>query len=361
MKLGKINFFKRLYLAIADFRLYPYAQKESLTTAVGYFVKLLLLSSVIISAFVTNNVFEESPIMLEIFNNNMPEFIIENGTLDTTENVEKEINKNTYLIVNDEYKHSNMKNIVMPEKNYDYYIFSLSDITIISANIDGNLYEVGSVTYEDISLSKQQLIMEWKLLNESAISRLVLWIIISVGMLIALIILRAWALIMYLISTYIINFLFGLKMKITDYLKVTIYASTLPIILEVIALILVGSISESVNFISVLVSCVYIFYALRAIKLDTLILGGSGKTAEEKIKNALAHAQEELEKQLEELEKREENEKSKEDEKRELEKLNLELKEKEENLMKAQKEYEAVLKKIMDTNPNDEMKDKTNK
>lgn len=347
MKLGKINFFKRMYLAIADFRMYPYAQKEKLIIAIGYFTKLLLLASIVIGAFVTSKFFNESPILLNMYNENMPNFVVKNGKLETGEIIEKEINADTYLFLNNDYSYSDLNKITISEnESYNLYILMLSDASVLGYKLDDAIHEIGRIEYENLTFNKEQLSNEWNMLNNSAVSKLIVWGFVSVGVLAILVIVKLWTLVMYLISTYIINFMFGLKLRFTDYLKIVIYASTLPIILEVIALICVGNVSESVNFISVLVSCVYIFYALRAIKIDSLILGGSGKTAEEKIKSALEHAQKELEKQLEEIEKKEESERNNE-EKKEIEKLNIELKEKEENLIKAQKEYEEVLNRVV--------------
>ncbi len=347
MKLGKINFFKRMYLAIADFRMYPYAQKEKLIIAIGYFTKLLLLASIVIGAFVTSKFFNESPILLNMYNENMPNFVVKNGKLETEEIIEKELNADTYLFLNNDYSYSDLNKITISEnESYNLYILMLSDASVLGYKLDDAIHEIGRIEYENLTFNKEQLSNEWNMLNNSAVSKLIVWGFVSVGVLAILVIVKLWTLVMYLISTYIINFMFGLKLRFTDYLKIVIYASTLPIILEVIALICVGNVSESVNFISVLVSCVYIFYALRAIKIDSLILGGSGKTAEEKIKSALEHAQKELEKQLEEIEKKEESERNNE-EKKEIEKLNIELKEKEENLIKAQKEYEEVLNRVV--------------
>ena len=317
MNLGKISFLKRMYLAITDFRMYPYTQKEKVSTAIGYFFKLIIFVSIIIGAFATSNIYEESPMILEMFKENVPEFTISGGKLEATENLQKELNSDTYLIVNSDFNYNQMKEIIIEEEtSHNYYVLVLSDATVIGTRLEEGIYELGGIQYEaGVNLTKQQIINEWEILNESTTSKLYIWIGVSIGVFIVMLIIRAWTLIMYLISAYIINFMFGLRLKFKDYVKVVIYASTLPLILETVALIMVGTISETVNFISVLVSSVYIFYALRAIKLDSLILGGSGKTAEEKIKNALAHAQEELEKQLKELEDKEQKENEAEKEK----------------------------------------------
>lgn len=355
MNLGKISFFKRIYLSLTDFRMYPYTQKEKFSTAIGYFIKLLIVASIIIGTFVTSNIFTESPMFLNMFETAMPDFSISDGVLNASENIQKELNSNTYLVVNSDYSYAQMKDIKVDEADVqNYCILVLSDATVIGVKMENGIYEIGTIGYEPgLEYNKAQLSNDWRMLNDSGASKFAVWIGISIGAFIVLLIVRLWVLIMYMISTYIINIMFGLKLKFVEYLKLVIYISTMPIILETIALITVGNISESVNFISVLISCVYIFYALRAIKLDALILGGSGKTAEEKIKSALAHAQEELEKQLNELEKNEQDSKKENDEKKEIEQLSKELKEKEENLMKAQKEYQEVLDKAMHINSKD--------
>lgn len=349
MNLGKISFFKRIYLSLTDFRMYPYTQKENIVTAIGYFIKLLVVMSVIIGTFVTSNIFEESPMILSMFENSMPDFTISNGTLIASENIEKELNSNTYLVVNSDYNYAQIQNIKIDEADvHNYCVLVLSDVTVVGVKLDDGIYELGSIVYETgMNYTKEQLSNDWRMLNESTTSKFWVWIGISIGVFIVLVIIRLWILIMYMISTYVINIMFGLKLKFVEYLKLVIYISTMPIILETIAIVTVGGISETVNFISILISCVYIFYALRALKLDSLILGGSGKTAEERIKSALSHAQQELEKQLNELEKQEENGQKEINEKKEIEELSKELKEKEENLMKAQKEYQEVLNKAM--------------
>lgn len=316
MKLGKINFFKRIYLAITDFRLYPYAIKEKWSTAVGYFFKFFILIASIIAAFTTANLFKELPVLLDIFERNLPEFSIVNGVLQTEENIQHELNENTYLILDSESSYSNINKLnLQTEQSYEYYIIMLSDTTVLAFGTEEGVVELGSIQYDStMNFTKEELASGWKIFNESGINKIVVWGIMTIGIFFVLFMVNIWNIIMYMITAYIINFMFGLKLKLVDYLKVIIYTSTLPTILSVIALLVVGSISEAVNFICMLISCVYIFYALRAIKLDSLILGGNGKNSEEKIKNALANAQEELEKQLKKLEEKQEN--SDEDEKK---------------------------------------------
>lgn len=353
MKLGKVSFFKRVFLAISDFRLYPYSRKEKITTAVGYFLKLIVLMSIIIAAFFTSSVFEELPMVISICDRMLPEFNVVNGVFDSAENTTREINDDWYLIVNDEVSYKELDKIAFEEnQNHDFYVFVLSDATTIGIRTEEGLGELGGFIYEsNMSFTKTQMLTFMEDFYESSSGKITVWIVSSIVAAIVLLIVRLWTLVMYIISTFIINVMFGVHLKWQDYCKVAIYVSTLPILLETLAIITVGSVSESINFIIVAISCVYIFYALRALKLDSFIIDGTGKTAEEKLKSALAHAQKELEKQLAELEKEESKEKKKVPEnkltKEEEDELNKELYEKEEKLLQAQKEYEEAMERVI--------------
>ena len=351
MKFGKVSFFKRLYLAIADFRLYPYSRKEKLTTAVGYFLKLIILMSIIIAAFFTTNVFEELPMVISISDRMLPDFNVVNGVFDAKENTTREINDDWYLIVNDEISYKELNTITFEEnQKHDFYVFVLADATTIGMLTEDGIAELGGFIYEpNMSFTKTQMLTFLEDFYESSAGKITVWVVSSMVAVIVLLIVRLWTLVMYIMSIFIINIMFGVHLKWQDYCKVAIYVSTLPILLETLAIVTVGGSSESINFVIVAISCVYIFYALRALKLDSFIIDGTGKTAEEKLKNALAHAQKELEKQLAELEKEEAKEKKNERKlsKEEEDELNKELYEKEEKLLQAQKEYEEAMERVI--------------
>lgn len=307
MKVGKVNFFKRVYLAITDFRMYPFIQKEKLKTAIGYFCKLLLVLTVIMGTFLTNRLYDEIPYVITLCQDNMPDFSIENGILKAEENVQKEWTEDCYLVVKDDAKYTDLKTITFQEeKEHMYYIVVLSDATTVGIRTEEGILELGTLVYgEDMNFTRTDMVMLLQNWQDFALGRIAIWLVASLSLFLAFLFVRIWTLIMYMISVAIINLVFALKLKWKDYLKIAIYISTLPFILETIAIIVVGGVSQTINFITILISCVYIFYALRALKLDSFIIKGSGVTAEEKIKNALLHAQQELEKQLEEIEKEE--------------------------------------------------------
>ena len=103
------------------------------------------------------------------------------------------------------------------------------------------------------------------------------------------------------------------KLRGRDYFKVAIYVSTLPVLLEMVAFVVAKGLPDSASFITMLISIIYTYSALKAIKLDSIMLSAIGNTPEEKIRNAINQAQQELEKQLEELEEREAEKKRREE------------------------------------------------
>lgn len=329
-----------MYLAMTDFRMYPYVQKERLKTAIGYFLKLVLFMSVLVGAFFTSSIFKELPTLIGVCDRTLPDFTIRDGKLEVEENLEREINREWYLVVNDEVDYTNLESYTFEEeKEHSYYLFVLSDTLLVAMRSEGELYEMGGIVYEkEMNLTKTEAINTLENFYGATSSRLMVWLASSFGSFLSLLLLRLWTLVMYILSIYIINIIFRLRLKWQNYIKIAIYVSTLPFLLEMIALIVVGGISESVNFISMLVSCVYIFYALRALKLDSVIVATTGNTTEEKIRNALEHAQQELERQLEEIEKEEK-------EKAERKKEEKEQKEAEEKAEKEQKEEEEQKEK----------------
>ena len=190
MKIEKVSFFKRLYLAIADFRLYPFTKTEKLTVAIGYFFKLIILMSIIIGARFTTNVFEELPSVISIADRILPEFTLNNGVLDSVENITRKINDDWYLIVNDEVNYKELNTLTFDEnEEYDFYAIVLSDATTIAFRTDDGIIEVGGILYEsNMNFSKSEMIVTLGQFYESSSSKLVFWAIASLGVIMILLV-----------------------------------------------------------------------------------------------------------------------------------------------------------------------------
>ena len=79
----KIGFFKKIILAITDFRFYPHVLKnESTSQSFWHFVAFLMLLTLIISIKVTGLVYDKLDVFLAQYDALVPEFVIDMGILD---------------------------------------------------------------------------------------------------------------------------------------------------------------------------------------------------------------------------------------------------------------------------------------
>ena len=70
----------------------------------------------------------------------------------------------------------------------------------------------------------------------------------------------------------IICILTGVHLNFSNYMKIAIYSYTLPLILEVIAICLVGPGKDYTYYATLMLTYVYMIYAVRAIRLDAFIM-----------------------------------------------------------------------------------------
>ena len=106
----------------------------------------------------------------------------------------------------------------------------------------------------------------------------------------------------------IISLFFGIKASFSNYIKLAIYAYTLPFIIEVISICIVGTIKDYAYYTSLALTYVYILYALRAVKLDAFLT----LLGEDKKGNGIKNV---IEKMMENEQKSEGNEDEKEESK----------------------------------------------
>jgi len=348
MQSKKLDFWKRLYFSMTDFRIYPFIIKEKFSKAFFYFLKLMLILGAIISIFVTQKVLQIVPSILNVYYDEMPEFTITDGTMIASDKVSKKINKNFSLIVDADNPFSTINYTlkfnedILSENNI---IINSDKASLVRKTSDG-FVSLSDISYENIpDTNKSQIGENVKEVINSYQNRIVFWVITTFILFISLSAGSFFNMVFFLFSALIINTIFVNKIKFADYIKVILYSNSLASILQVITMIYLGNVSESISFILVMITTVYLFYAFRAIKIDALISSGKGNTPEERIQNALDNAQKELERkieaQMEEIEK-----KAKDDQILERAELNKKLIEKKEALDQAQKEYDEILKKI---------------
>ena len=321
----RVNFFKKIWLAITDFRLYPYTQKENVGKSLWYYLRLILLCAFVIACFLTKYVFDELPGVIAKFDEVVPNFEIVNGELITNESKQMEINADTYMYFSKDKESNDILNIIsgIKESNsslhqYSGYMLILKDQASYVYDMEGAIYQAFKIDYANMlePATKESIINDLTVLESSLVSKIIVLLISTIVFFIVININRFLTAIIYAITIWLLDSLFALKLKFKNYIIIICYVSTLPLILETIAIIVTRQISSPVSMICTLVSFVYMFYGLRAIKIDNILTKGTGNNPLEKLENAIKEAQEEIEAQL-----KEEAEKKKEEIKHEIEKI----------------------------------------
>ncbi len=268
-----------------------------------------MLFSFVIAIQSTAELFDAIPEYAETIDKKMPNFEIVHGTFKSNEDFSYELSKKifvSYRSGDDDTKSSEI--ISETNRKYDtYLVIKEKSIDVYIKDASNNVSKFGQLIFSEFNdITKSTFISYWKEFAESYLTRLGILTIFTVMIFIVYGIYRVWTLIFYCFSVFFINVIFMNKFKHRDYLKIAIYVSTLPILLEMIAFIISQNLPEAANFINMIIALIYTYYALKAIKLDSILLTAVGDTPEEKIRNAITQAQEELQRQLDELEAKEE-------------------------------------------------------
>ena len=263
----KLGFIERIYLAITDFRMYPYVIKEKYRTALGYFLGFVFLVAIILSvnAYVKTSTWVKY--FVEDYYKNVSEFSIDNNMLETEENMDFDFLKvKIYTDDTKSFDESELERLDL--KNYRFSILGYKDKCIIGSNSLGYM----AFTYENVKTNRDgvfSIINQYK--NDNAVKFGLL-----IGLFCSIFILYFITKFVFALFTTImllfLGMIFRTKYKFIDYMKVAFYVMTLPTITEIIALIVIGELNEYANITYYLLSYVYMFYAIRALKLDNIIL-----------------------------------------------------------------------------------------
>lgn len=266
----KLNFLARIYLAITDFRVYPYiVQKEKFITAFAYFLSFIMLLSLVLSTNFVAKAFNWTNELLQNYNEKIPLFSIEAGVLDAQENINVEID-GVRIYINDEQTKDDIELSKFDDQLYDFSIIALKDVMLIGK--EGENYVYLPISYEGVSTTGLE-IYDVILQTTNSISARAEFAFITFGI----------TFIIYFITKFInvlgitlilsvMGLIFRLAYKFVDYLKVACYVITLPVIIEIIALMITGGRPEYVDITYYLLLYIYMYYAIRALKLDNIIM-----------------------------------------------------------------------------------------
>ncbi len=324
MEQKKIPFFKRLKNAITNFDEYQKFSQEKLGTAIKYFLKLMLIFSILISGFLTARMYKEIETIKTSFAEECPDFRIENNTLlieGENKKYEKDIGYETLgLIVDSE------NTDLTEEQNGQYQrIIAFYKDRMVMKTMDTKT----SMTYEDISknqningLSKQQ-ILDYANSNEMLVIYSIFFVVTIIFVFIAYSIQILLDIFLLSIIGLIMSKIAAVKLKYKEVFNMSIYALTLSIVLYLIYICVNISTGFTIKYFDLayqIISYIYIVTAILMIKSDLIKQQIEvGKIIEEQKKVREEKKQEDNEEEKPKEDKKEKKEKKEKKDKEEKE------------------------------------------
>ena len=271
----KLDFFARIYLAITDFRLYPFVvQREKFINALAYFVCFILLFSAILSAGVTSRAMNWLNNFTCIYNEKVDDFEVKNGELIVAQNMDFEYEK-VRIYANGDLNFGELNENVFKDSENIVTVLALKDsISVGNENVGFVITK-----YKDVNLdiNKAETYESLRFALDSWIFKLSLAIIIFCGVFVSYFIIKFLNVVGITLMLLFLGYVFGTKYKFKDYMKAAFYVITLPVITELIALIITGTVSDYAYITYYLLVYVYMYYAIRALKLDNIIMATQEK------------------------------------------------------------------------------------
>lgn len=265
----KFSFFAKLYLAITDFRLYPYVvQKEKLKNAFSYFLTFVLLISVILSITSMIKITNWLNEFLIEYQEQINAFHIEDGTLTVDENMNIDFLR-VKIYTDDTHNFDEVDLKLLDLDNYKAAILAFKDTVAIG----NNRYAYTLINYKEsnMNINKQELFTLLMSVLQNPVYKVSFIIILMIGMFIVFFVSRLFYVLLITFMLMLLGMTFRLKYKFKDYMKVAFYVITLPTITEIIALVCVGELNDYATITYYLLCYVYMFYAVRALKLDNIL------------------------------------------------------------------------------------------
>lgn len=297
MEKVKMGFFKRVKTAVLKFDEYEKFLVEDMKKAFGYFFKIITAFSLVFSMAFMYKVNIESQTIINVIENEFPNFSISNNQLqlEDTEGFEYYFDKLDLAVI--------IENETMKTTDYQNCIYLLKDKIIIK--YDEGLKEI---TYQNAQLNnstKQSIINAYKTQDKIILYGIMSLIMFTLSFAIYTIIFLLDVVTLSIIGL-IISSLIKTKFKFKHIFKISIYAMTLPIILYLLYAVANVVWGTTIKYFEIgydAISYIYIITVLLMMKSDII------KNMQE-----LQKVMDEQKKVREELQREKQEEKDKEEE-----------------------------------------------
>ena len=276
-----MGFFQKTILAITDFRFYPLMLKiDSVAAVVGHFIIFMIILTSIMTTSFYNSSFDAIEVLLYEYDEKIPEFILKNGVLNVQNQEVYKVTNDFVIVLDTDYNYEEISSIEK-YKAYDIYdnrVYINSDAITYESNIEMSANEEAQAPQQlllrEISgdFTKETLKQHILEITESNYSKVVIFVSLFVITFFIYAFSKIFEVLLYSIMTSLVATISGIKLSYKNYVKISLYIITLPYILETVSMVYLGTISESAFIVSNLLAYVYILYAVRAVKLDAVIL-----------------------------------------------------------------------------------------
>lgn len=312
----KIGFFKRIKTSIFNVEMYDIFAVEKISKALGYFIKLIIVFSLLVSIGITYKFSNMYNATKDCIKNKVPEFTYSEGKLSIQNNEKVEINNEKIIFsrviidtTENEEEKEQLKNSIKEEP---LAILFLNDSVLIHTSSQGQII---SYKYEEIAngynvneFTKQQLVeLMDSIQNVSLYSAFYISVAIYIFFIYITVILSD-VLILSLLG-FITSRLVRIKLKYIPIINISIYSLTLSVLLNAVYIIINTITGFEIKYFQIM------YNAIAYIYLVTAILMIRAEMIKQQIE--LAKILEEQKKVKEELESKKEDEKDKEDKKEE--------------------------------------------
>lgn len=332
-KKNKKSFFKKIWYSITKIERYPEMAIDGVGKAVAYLAKLVIIISIILSAWLTYQTYTELNKGLDYLKNEFPNFSYKEGKLNVENNqepiiFEREDIKKIIIDTQTDSQEEINSYLNSMNKNGGGIVVTKDKIIIKNSVTDGAI----QYNYPDIfgasgiqEFSKEDVV---NLKNNTNMSILIVNVFLT---------LLVYGFIMYFITTlsyvllisvlgFLATTMLKMKMRYTPIFNMSIYAITLSVILNIIYLVVnifTGFVIEYFQVMYITVATIYLIAAIMIMKSEFI------KKQAELMK--IVEAQKIVKKELENNKEEKREEKGNTEEKKEEQKGNKEKKDEKEN------------------------------
>lgn len=324
-KTKKQGFFKSVKNSIFNFDSYQEFALEDMKKGIGYFLKLLVIFSIIVSIiFSVLQVTKTIPTVKNFIANDLPNFSYSNGILNVESDDAVTIDKiaDNVLVIADtkDLDEAKIKEYKDKIDLYDVGILILKDKIYIKNSLSSEgiqempMSNLGSI-YGKNEFTKQDVVNDINSVNMISLC-ISLILTVFLGFFITYLIISILDIIILALLSNIIAMLLRVRMKVSALVNISVHAMTLPVILLLIYVIILLTTGFEIKYFNIMyrgISYVYVITAIFLIRSNLIKQKMELKTIIQKQKE-LKEQMEEKEKEKEKPEEKEEQKENKKDE-----------------------------------------------